>query len=141
MFLSAYTETEDGYEQQWAVNYLSHFLLTSLLLPLLKTGGRPDECSRVVNVTSCAHDFGTTDFDYINYSKETFCTHASYAQSKLAQTMSTIILQRFLKDKSLNVLVYSVHPGIVRTDLFKDTILGNNKWLMATWKVTIFHIV
>lgn len=66
MFIN-YKKTEDGHEEQWAVNYLSHFLLTSLLLPLLKTGGCADECSRIVNVTSCAHNIGTIDFDYINY--------------------------------------------------------------------------
>lgn len=64
--------------------------------------------------------------------------HPWYAQSKLAQTMSTIILQKLLKDKSLNVLVYSVHPGIVKTDIFKDTLLSNKKWLMVAWKV--YHI-
>jgi len=75
---------------------------------------------------------------FYHCNRETFCTHASYGQSKLAQTMSTITLQRLLKDKSLNILVYSVHPGIVRTDLFKNTYLGNKKWLMAAWKVTIY---
>lgn len=133
MFID-YKKTEDGHEEQWAVNYLSHFLLTSLLLPLLKAGGCPDECSRIVNVTSCAHDLGIIDVNYINlHSKETFCTHASYGQSKLAQTMFTLTLQKLLKCRSLNVLVYCVHPGIVKTDLFKGTIL-NNKWLTTTWK-------
>ncbi|XP_011868072.1 PREDICTED: dehydrogenase/reductase SDR family member on chromosome X-like [Vollenhovia emeryi] len=135
MFPAAYNKTEDGYEEQWVVNYLSHFLLTSLLLPLLKSGGRPGECSRIVNVTSCAQDIGTINFeDLENGSKETSCTHAPYGQSKLAQTISTITLQRLLQEKSLNVLVYAVHPGIVSTDLFKDTLIGNNKWLMAAWK-------
>lgn len=136
MFPPTYNETEDGYEEQWAVNYLSHFLLTSLLLPLLKTAGRPGECSRIVNVTSCAHDTANINFDYIKNSKESFCTHASYSRSKLAQTMSTITLQRLFRDKSLNILAYSVHPGIVGTDLFKDTLFGSNKWLMATWKTS-----
>jgi len=70
MFPSVHKKTEDGYEEQWEVNYLSHFLLTSLLLPLLKTGGRPGECSRIVNVTSCAHVLGTKDFDHINNSSK-----------------------------------------------------------------------
>lgn len=52
--------------------------------------------------------------------------------------MFTIILQRLLKDKSLNILVSCVHPGIVNTDLFKETMLGSNKWLMFTWKVIIY---
>ncbi|XP_012522301.2 dehydrogenase/reductase SDR family member on chromosome X [Monomorium pharaonis] len=135
MFPAVHKKTEDGYDEQWAVNYLSHFLLTSLLLPLLKTGGRPDECSRIVNVTSCAQDIATIDFDHINdASGKIFCTHTGYGQSKLAQTISTITLQRLLNDKSLNISVHSVHPGIVRTDLFKDTLLGNYKFLMAAWK-------
>lgn len=74
------------------------------------------------------------------YIRNTFLTHAAYGRSKLAQTMFTITLQKLLTDKSLNVLVYSVHPGIVRTDLFKNTILGRNKWLMMAWKVTIYNI-
>ncbi|XP_011646897.1 dehydrogenase/reductase SDR family member on chromosome X-like isoform X2 [Pogonomyrmex barbatus] len=137
MFPSVYQKTEDGYEEQWAINYLSHFLLTSLLLPLLKNGGHPNDCSRIINVTSCAHDVGKIDFDYIsNNSKKTFCTYSSYGQSKLAQTMSTITMQRLFANMSLNVLVYSVHPGIVKTDLFKETILGNKKWAMAAWKTS-----
>ena len=66
VMFSTYKNIESGYEEQWMVNYLSHFLLTSLLLPLLKAGGYPEECSRIVNVTSCAHDLGTINFDYIN---------------------------------------------------------------------------
>ncbi|XP_070150160.1 polyprenol dehydrogenase isoform X2 [Polyergus mexicanus] len=63
-----------------------------------------------------------------------FFTQAAYGQSKLAQTMFTMTLQKLLTDKSLNMLVYSVHPGIVKTDLFKDTVLGRKKWLMMAWK-------
>ncbi|XP_011158922.2 dehydrogenase/reductase SDR family member on chromosome X [Solenopsis invicta] len=136
MFPAVCRKTEDGYEEQWAVNYLSHFLLTSLLLPLLKAGGRPGECSRIVNVSSCAQDVGTIIFDNNDFSGKTFCTHAGYGQSKLAQTMSTITLQKLLNDKSLNVLVYVVHPGIVKTDLFKEQFVSNNKikWIMSAWK-------
>lgn len=65
MFLP-YTETVDGFEQQWGVNYLSHFLLTALLLPLLKAGGLPQQSSRIVNVSSCAHLFGKINFNDIN---------------------------------------------------------------------------
>lgn len=72
IMFTPYQETKDGFEEQWQVNYLSHFLLTSLLLPLLKAGGRSDDCSRIINVTSCAHILGTINFDDINnkYVKE-----------------------------------------------------------------------
>lgn len=130
-----YRKTKDDFEEQWAVNYLSHFLLTSLLLPLIKTGGNPDDCSRIINITSCAHYISDIDFASINNSsKDTFLTQRVYGQSKLAQTIFTVTLQKLLTDKSLNVLVYCVHPGIVNTDLFKDTILGRYRWLMMAWK-------
>lgn len=61
-----YQETVDNFEQQWAVNYLSHFLLTAELLPLLKAGGLPEQCSRIVNVTSCAHLLSKINFNDIN---------------------------------------------------------------------------
>lgn len=62
-----YGETKDGFEQQWGVNYLSHFLLSSLLLPLLKEAGTEEEAARIVNVSSCAQALGTINFDDINY--------------------------------------------------------------------------
>ena len=62
-----YHITKDGFEQQWEVNYLSHFLLTSLLLPLLKTAGNPNESARVINVSSCAHLAAKIDFDDIDH--------------------------------------------------------------------------
>ena len=61
-----YLLTKDGFEQQWAVNYLSHFLLTSLLLPVLKSDGSPNECTRVINVSSCIHQVDIIDFDDID---------------------------------------------------------------------------
>ncbi|EZA49899.1 Retinol dehydrogenase [Ooceraea biroi] len=135
MFPPTYTETEDGFEEQWGVNYLSHFLLTALLLPCLQNAGQTGGYSRIVNVSSCALDIATIDFDYIrNSSRRPFNTYASYGQSKLAQIMFTLKLDKLLRDKSLKVQAYCVHPGIVRTDLFKETLLGRHKWLMIRWK-------
>lgn len=72
-----YHETKDGFDEQWSVNYLSHFLLSSLLLPLLETGGRPDDCSRIINVTSCAYMLGDANFNDINckYVQKMFCLY------------------------------------------------------------------
>ncbi|XP_053999739.1 retinol dehydrogenase 12-like [Hylaeus anthracinus] len=123
-----YHETEDGFEQQWAVNYLSHFLLSALLLPLLKAGGHPQQSSRIVNVSSCAHLLGKINFNDIN-NKNGFISGQAYAQSKLAQEISTKILQNLLKEKKYHVQVYSVHPGIILTDLFIHTALWRFKFL------------
>ncbi|XP_032683277.1 retinol dehydrogenase 12-like isoform X1 [Odontomachus brunneus] len=127
-----YHETKDGFEEQWAVNYLSHFLLTSLLLPLLETGGRPDDCSRIINVTSCAYMLGDANFNDINCKGN--LTQAVYANSKLAQLIFTATLQKLLMNRSLNIRIYSVHPGIVKTDLFNNSYVSKVKLLMIGFK-------
>ncbi|XP_050582704.1 retinol dehydrogenase 12-like [Bombus affinis] len=123
-----YEETVDGFEEQWSVNYLSHFLLTALLLPLLKIGGHPERCSRIVNVTSCAHLLGEANFNDVN-NKRKFLTKSAYAQSKLAQEIFTKGLQHLLEEKQYYIQVYSVHPGIVYTELFIRTFIWKLKLL------------
>lgn len=60
--------TEDEFESQLAVNYIGHAYLTHLLLPLMKKTGRNSQyCSRIVNVSSCAHLAGHINFDDINF--------------------------------------------------------------------------
>lgn len=61
-----YHLTEDGFESQFAINYLGHFLLTHLLLPQLKAAGTQDLNARIVNVSSCVHRIGNINFDDIN---------------------------------------------------------------------------
>lgn len=62
-----YEKCEDGNEAHWTINYLSHFLLTVLLLPILKTTGLENENGRIVNVSSCAHEASPLiNFDSIN---------------------------------------------------------------------------
>lgn len=85
-----YKLTSDGFESQFAVNHLSHFYLTHLLLPALKKAGKVEEPSRVVNVSSCGHFPGKIYFEDINM-KEHYDTIAAYAQSKLAQVTIIII--------------------------------------------------
>lgn len=60
MFVKEET-TEDGYEKHFAVNYLSHSLLTLLLLPLLSKSGTIEKHTRIVNSTSCIHYVGNND--------------------------------------------------------------------------------
>ncbi|XP_046422786.1 dehydrogenase/reductase SDR family member on chromosome X-like isoform X1 [Neodiprion fabricii] len=133
VMFTPYSETKEGFEQQWGVNYLSHFLLTSLLLPLLKAAGSQNESARIVNVSSCAHLVGTINFDDINF-KKSFITSAAYAQSKLAQVMFTRSIQDLLVKERICVEAYSVHPGIVNTDLFNNTALKKH----AQWIINLF---
>ncbi|KAK0167577.1 hypothetical protein PV327_004956 [Microctonus hyperodae] len=122
IMFTPYGETCDGFEQQWVVNYLSHFLLTAMLMPLLCNAGTFQNSARIINVSSCAHLLGVINFDDINYYKsKSFPTKMAYAQSKLAQVIFTRMFQKIFEKKEFPIKIYAVHPGIVNTDLFEHT--------------------
>jgi retinol dehydrogenase 14 len=100
--------TTDDLEATFEVNYLSHFLLTLLLLDTMKASAP----SRIVNVTSNAHFGGKMDFDDLQEEKG-YGAMRSYSQSKLAQVLFTYELARKLE--GTGVTVNAVHPGVVRT--------------------------
>jgi retinol dehydrogenase-14 len=102
--------TADGFEATFAVNHLAPFLLTNLLLDLLKQSAP----SRVVNVTSTAFRRGQIDFDDLQGERSFNGMHA-YPQSKLANVLFTYELARRLE--GTGVTVSCVHPGVVRTAL------------------------
>ncbi|XP_004387638.1 retinol dehydrogenase 14 [Trichechus manatus latirostris] len=110
IFQCPYTKTEDGFEMQFGVNHLGHFLLTNLLLGLLKSSAP----SRIVVVSSKLYKHGDINFEDLNceqsYNKS-FC----YSRSKLANILFTRELARRLE--GTNVTVNVLHPGIVRTNL------------------------
>jgi len=97
-----------GFEMTLAVNYIAHFLLTVLLLPLLKKSSEP----RVVTVSSIAHTRGRIDFDNLNGERHFDAYHA-YANSKLADTLFANELARREPWLASN----SLHPGVIDTKL------------------------
>jgi NAD(P)-dependent dehydrogenase (short-subunit alcohol dehydrogenase family) len=103
--------TADGYERTFALNHLSHFLLTRLLLDRL-TSGAP---ARIVNVSSAAHYNGRMRFEDLGYRRGYRLGLAAYAQSKLANVLFTKELARRLS--GTGVTANAVHPGLVRTGL------------------------
>jgi NAD(P)-dependent dehydrogenase (short-subunit alcohol dehydrogenase family) len=94
--------SKDGHELRFAVNYLAGFLLTHLLLPLLKAAAP----ARIVNVASLGQH--PIDFDDVMITKN-YSGSRAYAQSKLSQIMSTIDLAEELKGSG--VTVNSLHPA------------------------------
>lgn len=115
--------TEDGFESQFAVNYLGHCLLTHLLLPQLKAGGQSRGINaRIVNVSSSAHVAGNINFKDFNM-KDLYVASEAYAQSKLAQVLFTKKLETLLRESDAHVQVHAVHPGVVNTELFNGTML------------------
>ncbi|KAK3581720.1 hypothetical protein CHS0354_023407 [Potamilus streckersoni] len=112
--LPPFEKSHDGYETMLQVNYLSHFLLTAHLLPVMKLSGK--DC-RIVNVSSGAHSFSKFDLDTINYSgdPQKFGRMDYYGRSKLYQVMQMYTLNRRLKNS--NVTISCVHPGMVATEI------------------------
>ena len=103
--------TADGLETTFAVNHLAHFLLTNLLLDVLKASAP----SRIVNVASGEQRNGTIDFDDLQGEKE-YKTAKAYGQSKLANVLFTYELARRLE--GTGVSANCLHPGAgVRTNL------------------------
>ncbi|WP_210418830.1 oxidoreductase [Aliikangiella coralliicola] len=101
-------------EMQFATNHLGHFLLTSLLLPLM-----PDsKSSRVVSLSSLAHKKSEIFFDDINCESQTKWD-VPYAQSKLACLIFADELQRKLKLAGKKIISVSAHPGGTDSGLFE----------------------
>ncbi|XP_053273394.1 dehydrogenase/reductase SDR family member on chromosome X [Pleuronectes platessa] len=111
--------TKDGFEFHFGLNYLGHFLLTNLLLDLLKTSGRPGRDSRVVNMSSATHYSGVVDMGDLNR-RVCYSSHGAYAQSKLALVLFTYYLQEQLSAAGSPVIVNAVDPGMVDTALYDN---------------------
>jgi NAD(P)-dependent dehydrogenase (short-subunit alcohol dehydrogenase family) len=100
----------DGIELTWATNVLNYFLVTELLLPLLKAAGR----ARVVNVVSQLA--GDLDLSDVQFERRPYSGRRAYAQSKQADRMLTWALARRLE--GTGVAANAVHPGFVATEIF-----------------------
>ncbi len=105
---STRTETPDGIETTLAVNHLAPFLLTNLLLDLLKKSAP----SRVVTVSSEAHRWGSIDFDDLQ-SKSEYQGFPVYGMTKLANIMFTYEIAERLE--GTGVTATCMHPGAVNT--------------------------
>ncbi len=103
----------DGLEMTYAVNLIAPFLLTKLLLPLIKKS----EAGRVVNVSSELYKKGALDFNSVS-SLDSFDGNKNYANSKLMIILLTVAMSKQLADTAITV--NSVHPGVVGTDAFRE---------------------
>ncbi|XP_054470600.1 retinol dehydrogenase 12 [Anoplopoma fimbria] len=116
VMMCPYTKTIDGFEMHIGVNHLGHFLLTSLLIGLLKRSAP----ARIVVVSSLAHNFGWIRFHDLQ-SQGSYNSGLAYCQSKLANVLFARELARRLK--GTDVTVNSVHPGTVNSDLTRHSTL------------------
>ncbi len=107
-------ETGDGFERQLGTNYLGHFALTGLLLPLVPAR----VTSRIVPVASLAHRPGRIHFDDLQL-RRAYGPQKAYRQSKLAMLMFGLELDRRLRAAGAPIRAIPVHPGAARTDVFR----------------------
>jgi NAD(P)-dependent dehydrogenase (short-subunit alcohol dehydrogenase family) len=101
--------TVDGFERQFGTNHLGHFALTNLLLPHV--------VDRVVTVSSGLHRAGTIVLDDLNWRRRPYSPQRAYGQSKLANLLFTLELQRRLTGAGSRVRATAAHPGWAATNL------------------------
>jgi len=130
MMLPERKVTKDGFEYQFGVNHLAHFLLTNLLLDNMAEVGTRADPARVISLSSAAHFFpspllkgSVKDLQSVRYSPV-----GAYGQSKLANLLFAYELDRRLAAKGVPVTANAVHPGGVDTELPRY-ITGENSFL------------
>jgi NAD(P)-dependent dehydrogenase (short-subunit alcohol dehydrogenase family) len=115
------SESVDGFEMTFGVNHLAYFLLTNLLLDLIKASAP----ARIVSVASAAHQGCTINFDDL-HGKKRYSGWRAYQQSKLANILFTRELARRLE--GTGVTANALHPGYVKTQIFR--VEGIPGWLL-----------
>lgn len=116
--------TADGFEMQFGVNHLGHYLLTARLLPQLLAAGRP----RVLTVASMMHHLGDIDFASFRGEKP-YRPLAAYAQSKLANVLFARELAR--RHGADGLLAFSLHPGPVGTNIMGRSLLARTLYRLV----------
>lgn len=105
--------SKDGLELQMATNHFGHFLLTNLLSPVLVNSAP----SRVINVSSLAHNHNSFSLDNLNAEKG-YRDFLIYGNSKIANILFAKEFAKRFKDK--NVKSVALHPGAIRTELARN---------------------
>ncbi len=108
--------TADGFESQFATNYLGPFVLTGLLLPQIT--------DRVVTVSSQLHRMGKAHLDDLNSTDRPYKAAVAYEDSKLAEVLFSLELQRRLTAAGSPVRSILAHPGIASTNLARHAASG-----------------
>lgn len=116
VMIPPFSRTKQGFELQFGTNHLGHFALTGHLLPhLRRTGG-----SRVVVVYSAVYRLGRIQLDDPNYAGRPYRAWGAYSQSKLANLLFALELQRRLPTGTAP-LVTVAHPGWTASELARES--------------------
>jgi NAD(P)-dependent dehydrogenase (short-subunit alcohol dehydrogenase family) len=123
-----FEHTVEGYELQFGTNHLGHFLLTNLLVPTLIAGAP----ARVVNLSSGGHRSSDIHWDDPNFEHHPYDKMAAYGQSKTANILFSVELDRRLADRGVHA--YAVHPGRINTELARYMDQADYDQLIARMK-------
>jgi len=101
--------TADGFETQFGVNHVGHFVLVNRIAPLMKTG------ARLVSYSSLGHRFANVDLDDPNFERTPYDEVSAYGRSKTANILFAVEFDR--RHKERGVRATAVHPGSIQTEL------------------------
>ena len=135
VMIPPYGKTKDGFELQFGSNHLGHFALTGLLLPSLLAAGNG---ARVVTLTSIAARSGRIDFDNLDGSRG-YGAMKFYSQSKFANLLFALELQRRLQASGASAISVACHPGISTTNLFSRGSGKQTGWFMKMLLGSVGH--
>jgi NAD(P)-dependent dehydrogenase (short-subunit alcohol dehydrogenase family) len=103
--------TVDGFEQQFGVDHLGHFLLARDLLPRLVESAP----ARVVVLSSAGHRMGDVDFDDVNFERRDYEPFLAYGAAKTCNVLHAVGIDQRYRDQG--VRAFAVHPGVIHTEL------------------------
>lgn len=130
-----FSTTKDGHELTFQANHLSHFLLTDLLKDILVRSAP----SRIIAVSSLAHNRGDPDFSDMDWKTRSYGLGIqAYADSKLANMLHARELATRLKDSGVTAV--SLHPGTVHTELQRN-MPSFVTWLADTVLAPLYHTI
>jgi NAD(P)-dependent dehydrogenase (short-subunit alcohol dehydrogenase family) len=132
VMFTPHNTTADGFELQFGINHLGHFVLTTLLLPTLRAAAATSGNARVVTVASEAHRHWGIDLDDVNFERRGYDTFLAYGQAKSANILMTVELHRRVGADGITAL--AVHPGTCATNLgrYLDRATAKKLFAMST---------
>jgi NAD(P)-dependent dehydrogenase (short-subunit alcohol dehydrogenase family) len=120
-----FEKTAQGFEMQFGTNHLGHFLFTNLILPLLIKAPN----ARIVCLSSAAHKFAAVNVEDPNYLKRPYNKWQAYGEAKSANALFALALNKRLRKYGIDV--FSVHPGMIATELGRHLDADDLKMLMG----------
>ncbi|MEG1523448.1 MAG: SDR family oxidoreductase [Clostridia bacterium] len=124
--------SKDGFEMMFQVNYLGHFLLTILLLPLLRRAKQ----GRIIMTSSLAHKWTDVRFDDLNFVHH-YNRFLVYGHAKLCNLLFARYISAQLHTEHSHVTINAVHPGIVASSIVVDRRNNAFAWIAALSKVVL----